>query len=215
MHRDGRTRSGRPGVTPGMRIALTGGMGSGKSTVARLLRDRGAIIVDADAIAREVVEPGQPALDEIREAFGPGVIDADGRLDRSRLAEIVFADADALARLNAITHPRIAERSAELLDGAPAGAVVVYDMPLLVEQGPAALAGWDRIIVVDCPDATRLERLVERGLDIEDARRRIAAQATRAERLAIADAVLDNSGDLSALESQLDCLWAEWAANDA
>lgn len=194
-----------------MKIALTGGIGSGKSTVARLLEAKGAVVVDADAIAREIVEPGQPALAEIRETFGPEIIDADGRLDRARLAEIVFADADALGLLNGITHPRIAE----LLARAPVDAVVVYDMPLLVEQGPAALAGWDRIIVVDCSDDLRLQRLVERGLDVDDAGRRISAQATREERLAVADVVIDNTGDLPALEIQVDRLWEEWKASDA
>ena len=190
-----------------MRIALTGGIGSGKSTVSRLLAEKGAVIVDADAIAREIVEPGEPALEEIRVAFGPEVIDADGRLRRSRLAEIVFDDPDALARLNAITHPRIAVRSAELLESAPADAVVVYDMPLLVEQGPQALTGWDAIVVVDAPDEVRLERLVARGVDREDGQRRMAAQVTRDARLAAADHVVDNSGDLASLERAVDALW--------
>ena len=190
-----------------MRVALTGGIGSGKSTVSRLLADKGAVIVDADAIAREIVEPGEPALEEIRVAFGPEVIDDDGRLRRSRLAEIVFDDPEALARLNAITHPRIAARSAELLESAPADAVVVYDMPLLVEQGPQALSGWDAIVVVDAPDEVRLERLVARGVDREDGQRRMAAQVTRDARLAAADHVVDNSGDLASLERAVDALW--------
>lgn len=190
-----------------MRIALTGGIGSGKSTVSRLLAEKGAVIVDADAIAREIVEPGEPALEEIRVAFGPEVIDADGRLRRSRLAEIVFDDPEALARLNAITHPRIAARSAELLESAPADAVVVYDMPLLVEQGPQALTGWDAIVVVDAPDEVRLERLVARGVDRGDGQRRMAAQVTRDARLAAADHVVDNSGDLASLERAVDALW--------
>lgn len=197
-----------------MRIALTGGIGSGKSTVARMLADRGAVVVDADAIAREIVEPGQPALAEIRDAFGSDVITGEGSLDRARLAEVVFADPEALARLNAITHPRIAQRSADLLASAPGDAVVVYDMPLLVEQGGDALRGWDRIVVVDAPDDLRLERVVARGLDREDARRRLAAQATREERLAVADVILDNSGDLAALESAVDGLWSELTAAD-
>ena len=190
-----------------MRIALTGGIGSGKSTVARMLAERGAVIVDADAIAREIVEPGQPALVEIRAAFGDGVISADGRLDRARLAAIVFSDSEALARLNAITHPRIAERSAELLAAAPAESVVVYDMPLLVEQGDEALRGWDAIVVVDCPDDLRLDRLIARGLAPEDAERRLRAQASREERLAAADVVVDNSGDLAGLDAAVDGLW--------
>ena len=190
-----------------MRIALTGGIGSGKSTVARMLAERGAVIVDADAIAREIVEPGQPALAEIRAAFGEGIIAADGRLDRARLAAIVFSDSEALARLNAITHPRIAERSAELLAAAPAESVVVYDMPLLVEQGDEALRGWDAIVVVDCPDDLRLDRLIARGLAPEDAERRLRAQASREERLAAADVVVDNSGDLAGLDAAVDGLW--------
>ena len=191
-----------------MRIALTGGIGSGKSTVSELLRAKGAVVVDADAIAREIVEPGEPALGEIVDAFGPEMIAADGTLDRARLAAVVFADGAALARLNAITHPRIAARSAELLSAAPEGAVVVYDMPLLVEQGPQALAGWDAIVVVDAPDEVRLERLVARGMEREDATRRLEAQVGREERRAVADHVLDNSRDLPSLARQVDDLWA-------
>ena len=196
-----------------MRIALTGGIGSGKSTVARLLDAKGAVVVDADAIARAIVEPGEPAFAEIREAFGPDVIDPSGRLDRTALAGIVFADPGALARLNAITHPRIAARSAELIAAAPSGAVLVYDMPLLVEQGPQALDGWDAILVVDAPDDARLERLVARGLDRDDALKRMGAQATRQERLAAADHVIDNSGDPAALERAVDGLWRSLTAH--
>lgn len=190
-----------------MRIALTGGIGSGKSTVARLLADHGAIVVDADAIAREIVEPGESALEEIRRVFGTEVIDSEGRLRRSRLAEIVFDDPDALARLNAITHPRIAARSAELLAAAPPDSVVVYDMPLLVEQGPEALVGWDAIVVVDAADEVRLARLADRGLERQDAARRMAAQATREQREAAADYVVDNSTGLDDLARVVDDLW--------
>lgn len=190
-----------------MRVALTGGIGSGKSTVAGLLAARGAVIVDADAIAREIVEPGQPALEDIVKAFGARVLAPDGRLDRAALAHIVFGDSDALARLNAITHPRIAARSAERLAAAPPDAVVVYDMPLLVEQGPAALDGWDAIIVVDAPEDLRVSRLVARGLSADDARARLRAQASREERLAIASHVIDNSGSEEALPAQVDALW--------
>lgn len=195
-----------------MRIALTGGIGSGKSTVARLLAERGAWVVDADAIAREIVEPGEPALREIVESFGTQILLPDGRLDRPRLAEIVFADPEKLARLNAITHPRIAERSAELIADAPSGAVVVYDMPLLVEQGASTLQGWDAIIVVDAPDGVRRRRLEDRGLSAQEAGRRMSAQATREQRLAVASNVIDNSGDLEALERGVDDLWQDLTA---
>lgn len=190
-----------------MRVALTGGIGSGKSTVARLLAERGAVIVDADAIAREIVEPGQPALEEIVKSFGARVLQPDGRLDRGALAQIVFADPEALARLNAITHPRIATLSAQRLDAVPADAVVVYDMPLLAEQGPAALQGWDAIVVVDAPEDLRVSRLVARGLSADDAQARVQAQASREARLAIATHVLDNSGSESGLRAQVDALW--------
>lgn len=190
-----------------MRIALTGGIGSGKSTVAGFLAERGAVIVDADAIAREIVEPGQPALEEIVKSFGARVLRPDGRLDRGALAQIVFADPQALARLNAITHPRIATLSAQRLDAVPADAVVVYDMPLLAEQGPAALQGWDAIVVVDAPEDLRVSRLVARGLSADDAQARVQAQASREARLAIATHVLDNSGSESGLRAQVDALW--------
>lgn len=190
-----------------MRVALTGGIGSGKSTVAGFLAERGAVIVDADAIAREIVEPGQPALEEIVKSFGARVLRPDGRLDRGALAQIVFADPQALTRLNAITHPRIATLSAQRLDAVPADAVVVYDMPLLAEQGPAALQGWDAIVVVDAPEDLRVSRLVARGLSADDAQARVQAQASREARLAIATHVLDNSGSESGLRAQVDALW--------
>ena len=188
-------------------VALTGGIGSGKSTVASLLAERGAYVVDADAIAREVVRPGEPALRQIAQEFGSEVLAPDGSLDRGALASVVFGDSAALARLNAITHPRIAQRSAELTASAPADALVVYDMPLLVEQGPEALVGWDAVVVVDAPDEVRLERLVTRGLDRADAQRRMAAQASREERLAAADVVIDNGRDLAHTEEQVQGLW--------
>jgi dephospho-CoA kinase len=195
-----------------VRIGLTGGIGSGKSEVGRRLAALGAVVVDADAIAREVVAPGTPALDEIRAEFGDEVIRADGSLDRAGLAAIVFSDADCLAALNAITHPRIAERTAALIEAAPDGAVVVYDMPLLVENG--LTDGWDLVVVVDCPDEVRLDRLVRlRGMDVADARARMAAQARRDERLAAADVVLDNSGTVADLDRQVDALWRRLTAH--
>ncbi len=189
-----------------LRIALTGGIGSGKSAVARLLAEHGATVVDADKVAREIVEPGQPALEEIVKQFGREALHPDGTLNRPLLAEIVFKDRAQLERLNAITHPRIRERTRELMDAVPPGSVLVYDMPLLVEQG--LTSGWDLVVVVDAPDEVRVERLVEhRGLAADDARARMAAQATREARNAAADLVIDNSGDLMALRVQVDALW--------
>lgn len=194
--------SGRP-----RRVALTGGIGSGKSTVAAALEAHGAVLVDADRIARQIVEPGQPALAEIAERFGADVLRPDGTLDRAALADIVFGDHQALADLNAITHPRIAARSRELIEAAPAGATVVYDMPLLVEQ--RLQDGWDAVIVVETPMDLRVERLIrDRGMTEPEVRARIASQATDEERRAVADHVLLNDGTQEDLLAQVDALWA-------
>jgi dephospho-CoA kinase len=188
------------------RVGLSGGIGSGKSTVAAMLRARGAVVVDADALARDVVEPGTPGLAAVVARFGDGVMAPEGSLDRAALAAIVFADPAALADLEAITHPLVAERAAALLAAAPTGSVVVYDVPLLVEKDLAR--AYDRVVIVDAPDDVRVERLVVRGMSRPDALARMAAQAPRAERLAVADDVLDNTGDESALQAQVDRLWA-------
>ena len=192
-----------------LRVGLSGGIGSGKSTVARALARRGALVIDADAISREVVEPGTPGLAGVVARFGEGVLDGEGRLDRPKLAAIVFEDAAARADLNAIVHPLVAAESARRM-AAAADAVVVLDVPLLVE---AAKSGYDLVVIVEAPEALRLERLVGRGMDVEDARRRMATQATDAERRKVADVVLDNSGSEQDLEVQIDSLWAQLAAS--
>jgi dephospho-CoA kinase len=193
-----------------LRVGLSGGIGSGKSTVARALHRRGAVVIDADAIAREVVEPGRPGLAAVVARFGPEVLDGDGRLDRPRLAGLVFDDAGARADLNAIIHPLVAAESARRMAAAPSGAVVVLDVPLLVE---AARSGYDVVVIVEAPEAVRLERLVGRGMAEDDARRRMAAQATDADRRKVADIVLDNSGSEADLEAQIDSLWARLTAS--
>lgn len=189
-----------------LKVGLTGGMGSGKSSVARRLEELGCVIIDADAIAREVVEPGQPALAELTGAFGRDILDAEGRLRRSLLAERAFASPEATARLNAITHPRIAARTAERFAQAGPKDIVIHDMPLLVENGLAP--DHHIVIVVDAPVEVRVRRLVEhRGVDEADARRRIAAQISDEERLAAADVVIENSGTERALITQVDKVW--------
>ncbi|TKJ18230.1 dephospho-CoA kinase [Blastococcus sp. CCUG 61487] len=190
-----------------VRIGLTGGIGSGKSTVAGLLAARGAVVIDADRIAREVVEPGTPGLAAVIEAFGDGVLAADGALDRPALAGIVFADPEARARLDGIVHPLVRERAVELAAAAAADAVLVNDVPLLVETGQAG--SYDLVLVVEADLDVRLARLVERGMTEDDARARIAAQATDEQRRAVADVVLDNSGTLERLEEQVDRFWTE------
>jgi dephospho-CoA kinase len=193
-----------------LRIGLTGGIGSGKSTVAGLLAARGARIVDADRIAREVVAPGSAGLAAVVAAFGSGVLTEDGALDRPALAAVVFSDPQARARLDGIVHPLVRARAAELVAEAPADAVVVQDVPLLVETGQAA--SYDLVLVVEADLATRVRRLVQRGLGADDARARIAAQATDEQRRAVADVVLDNSGTPEELEAQVDRFWTERVA---
>ncbi|MCW2699658.1 MAG: dephospho-CoA kinase [Blastococcus sp.] len=190
-----------------LRIGLTGGIGSGKSTVSRMLAARGAVIVDADLIAREVVAPGTPGLAAVVEAFGPQVRAADGSLDRPALATVVFSDPEARRRLDGIVHPLVRHRTAELVAQAPADAVVVNDVPLLVETDQAS--SYDLVLVVEADQETRVTRLVQRGLHEEDARARIAAQATDEQRRAVADVVLDNSGTPEELAEQVDRFWAE------
>ncbi|MGW6392207.1 dephospho-CoA kinase [Streptomyces sp. NPDC055103] len=191
-----------------LKVGLTGGIGAGKSEVSRLLVSYGAVLIDADRIAREVVEPGTPGLAAVVEAFGDDVLTEDGALDRPKLGSIVFADADRLATLNAIVHPLVGARSAELESRAGTGDVVVHDVPLLAENGLAPL--YDLVVVVDASPETQLDRLVRlRGMAESEARARMAAQATRAQRLAIAELVIDNDGPLEALEPQVRKVWDE------
>jgi dephospho-CoA kinase len=190
-----------------LRIGLTGGIGSGKSTVSALLAERGARIVDADVLAREVVAPGSSGLAAVVDAFGEGVLTADGALDRPGLAAVVFGDPTARATLDGIVHPLVRARSVELLSAMPEDAVVVQDIPLLVETGQAA--SFDVVLVVEADQETRVARLVQRGLAESDARARIAAQATDEQRRAVADVVLDNSGTPEHLAEQVDRFWAE------
>jgi dephospho-CoA kinase len=190
------------------RVVLAGGVGSGKSTVGRLLADRGAVVIDADAIARQVVEPGTPGLAAIVERFGAGVLQADGSLDRAGLAAVVFADAAALADLNAITHPLVRTRSEELMAAVPAERICVYEVPLLVEGGPVRTKEFDLVVVVETPLELRLARLADRGLPPDQARARIAAQASDEQRRALADEVVRNEGTLAELATAVDGLWA-------
>jgi dephospho-CoA kinase len=190
-----------------LRIGLTGGIGSGKSTVSALLAARGAVIVDSDRIAREVLEPGTPGLARVVDEFGDGVLAADGSLDRAELAAVVFADPDARRRLDGIVHPLVRARATELAAAAPPDAVVVHDVPLLVETGQAS--SYDLVLVVEADPETRVSRLVQRGLTAEDARARMAAQASDEQRRAVADVLLDNSGTPEHLAEQIDRFWAE------
>jgi len=192
-------------------IGLTGGIGSGKSTVSAMLAARGAVVIDADAITRELQQPGTPVFQAMVDRFGPGIVAHDGTLDRQAVADLVFHDAEALADLNAIVHPAVGAEIARRMEGA-AGTdrIVVLDVPLLVESGRDDLAA---VVVVDVDPEVALARLVEqRGMRPDDARARMARQASREERLARADEVLDNSGSLDDLRAQVDALWERLVA---
>lgn len=191
-----------------LRVGLTGGIGAGKSEVSRRLAAQGAVVIDADLIAREVVAPGTDGLAEVIAAFGPEVVRPDGELDRVALGDIVFADEEKLATLNSIVHPLVAARMREVEDAAGAGSVIVHDVPLIAENGLASR--YDLVVVVDVPPRIQLDRLVRlRGMSREQAQARMAAQASRDERLAIATIVVDNSGSLAELDRQVGELWAE------
>jgi dephospho-CoA kinase len=190
-------------------VGLTGGIGAGKSTVAELLSTHGAVVLDADAVAREVVAPGTPGLTSIVERFGPGVLGPDGSLDRASLASIAFATDEARKDLEAITHPAIQEEFTRRMAEAPPDSVLVLDVPLLVESDSAASRGYKVVIVVEAPRELRLTRLEGRGVPRPDAEARMAAQATDEERRKIATYVLDNSGDRAHLEAQVDQVWSE------
>ncbi|MET3920728.1 dephospho-CoA kinase [Arthrobacter sp. UYEF20] len=191
-----------------LKIGLTGGIASGKSVVAARLRELGAVLVDADALAREAVEPGTPGLAQVVDAFSKAVLAPDGGLDRAKLGALVFGNPGRLAVLNGIIHPLVRQRAAALVAAAPRGAVVVQDIPLLVETGQAA--NFHLVLVVDAPDAVRVQRMVEhRKMTPEDAASRMSAQATREERLASADVVLDNSGSKEEARDAVDLLWRQ------
>ncbi|MEV6328105.1 dephospho-CoA kinase [Streptomyces sp. NPDC051909] len=191
-----------------LKVGLTGGIGAGKSEVSRLLVSYGAVLIDADRIAREVVEPGTPGLAAVVAEFGEGILTPEGTLDRPGLGAIVFGDPERLAALNAIVHPLVGARSAELEGRAGPDDVVIHDVPLLTENGLAPL--YDLVVVVDAAPETQLERLVRlRGMTEDEARARMSAQATRAQRWAVADLVIDNDGPLEALEPQVRKVWEE------
>jgi dephospho-CoA kinase len=194
-----------------LRVGLTGGIGSGKSAVAARLAALGAVVLDGDKAARAVVEPGMPGLAQIADAFGPGVLRGDGSLDRAKLAGIVFADDDARATLNAITHPLIHQHlsaaEAAAVSAGGTGTVVVHDIPLLAEGQRAS--DFDVVVVVDVPAEVQVARLGARGMAEDQARARMAAQATREQRLAIADIVIDNSGSLEELDRRVGEVWSQ------
>lgn len=187
-------------------IALTGGIGAGKSEVGLLLRQHGAFVIDADQLARDVVNPGTAGYASVVAAFGPEIVGADGQLDRAALADRVFDDAELRSSLEAIVHPLVATAAADRFRQAPAGALLVYEVPLLAELDRGG-GQWSAVVVVDADDGVRIARLVTRGMTPDQARSRMAAQASRADRLAVADFVINNDSTMAALEESVARLW--------
>ena len=200
-------------TTGHVRVGLTGGIASGKSTVSAILRELGAVVIDADALAREVVAKGTPGLAAVVEEFGDGLLAPDGELDRAAMGALVFGDESARRRLEAIVHPLVIERIVDLETHAPAGAVVVHDIPLLAESGRAAgpdRGGFDAVVVVDAPQDVQVDRMVrDRGWTEEDALARIAAQAAPEDRHAIATYLIENTGSLEDLRAEVESVYAE------
>jgi dephospho-CoA kinase len=191
-------------------VGLTGGIGAGKSTVAALLKEKGAVVIDVDAIGRAVIEPDGRAYQAVVAAFGPSVVDTDGRVDRAALARIVFGNPEQLDRLTAISYPAINAELVDLLDDLPPGATVVLDMAILVEGNlgrPDPEHSYELVITVEAPEEQRVARAVTRGMSEEDARRRVASQASEEDRRAVADIVIVNSGSAAELEAKVDEVW--------
>ena len=193
-----------------MYLGLSGGIGSGKSTVAKILSNLGAVVIDADVIAREVLEPNQAGYQKAIEVFGESILDSDLRIDRKRLAELVFQNSDELAKLEAIVHPAVIARVAQIRHSLPESTVVVYDTPLLFEKN---LQGqFDKVLIVVTDSEHRKARLIERGLEITDIEARIANQATDAQRRTVADFVIENNGSLEQLHDQVTKVWQQISA---
>ncbi|MEY2773599.1 MAG: Dephospho-CoA kinase [Actinomycetota bacterium] len=193
-----------------MYLGLSGGIGSGKSTVAKILADLGAVVIDADVIAKEVLEPNQAGYQRAIEVFGESILDSDRRIDRKKLAELVFQNSDALAKLEAIVHPAVIARVAQIRNSLPESTVVVYDTPLLFEKN---LQGqFDKVLIVVTDSEHRKARLIERGLEITDIEARIANQATDAQRRTVADFVIENNGSPEQLHDQVTKVWQQISA---
>jgi dephospho-CoA kinase len=191
-------------------LGLSGGIGSGKSTVAKILADLGAVVIDADVIAKEVLEPNQAGYQRAIEVFGEYILDSDRRIDRKKLAELVFQDSDELAKLEAIVHPAVIARVAQIRNSLPESTVVVYDTPLLFEKN---LQGqFDKVLIVVTDSEHRKARLIERGLEIRDIEARIANQATDAQRRTVADFVIENNGSPEQLQDQVTKVWQQISA---